>query len=1162
MHPLLALLYRLLVIAAAVGWFLWAIRQPHDPIPWTVVGIFVLLSVGVKRAGFRVAAEVTHSLVNVVDVGALLVLGPLSGAIVASVSSILHVQISLLRRGGWRWYDLLNLPFFDGAVKALLALAGGNYYLIMGGTLAPRALTLNLLLPLVILYLFWFSFDHLLWVWHFLISGGVEKARDFLRRISFASFLIELAPLPFSIAFAVSWVLFDPLLRLILLIGTVVVALVVRGFAIALTRTEERVEALAQLNKFGQALVLAQLDEEKLASLLFDAAAGLIPNASFELVLLDDNERPTPILPEPGRASHVAELFDLILPLLNERPNGRLLSQLSRLGLAAEGQRTAEQRPGRGGALLIPLMTSDRLLGIFAAESHTPYGLTLDDGRSLSILATQAAVALQNARHFRQEQWRVRQLQTIAAVSRKVASVIKLDDLFAQVVELVRATFGYYHVQIYLVEPENDEVVFRAGSGEAGRLLAEKPLHRPLGRGIIGWVAQNGEPLIVNDVSQEPRYIRDSRRILPETRAEMAVPLKIEARVLGVLDVQSDGVGDFDSEDLFTMTTLAAQIAVAIEDARLYVAQREAAWVTSALLQVAEALNPLFHLSEVLASVVRITPPLVGADAAVVYLWRGDEGAFVGAASHGLDAPLARMLQQQHLKPSQFPLLAEVREQNRLLLVTHAEQSPLVPRRVAELVGEMGIAAVPLQSQGDFVGVLLVGNYAGLPRLSDRRQALIAGIGQQAAVALQAAMLHAAQHEEAAITRDLLQVAEMIASRSELERVLDLVARLTVTLAEVHRCAIYRWEAREDALLPAEAYGFAPEIKSAWLEATLPAREVPALALLWDATEPILLGGTHPPGCEAFTTLFETETLVAMPLRGHGGLLGLLLVDRPRGTTRLSNRMRAVLTGVARQLSVAMENARLYEEALQNERRSQELVMARQIQGALLPDRAPHVPGYNIAGYWRPAREVAGDFYDYLNLSHNRLALTIADVADKGMGAALFMVLTRTALRESLWNEEDAGRAMSRTNALIAADVRSGMFLTAFLAILTPATGHIQAANAGHIPPLIYRAATEGLSCTTHRNLPMGILNNTLYTTFDFRLEPGDFMVLITDGLMDTTNPAGELYGLQRLAELVYAHRDEDAPQLINTILDAAIAHAAGEPFEDDLTLVVVRREG
>jgi sigma-B regulation protein RsbU (phosphoserine phosphatase) len=1156
--------YRALIVLGAMLAFLFTLRDPYPPLDWRVVGIFALLSLGVKRAGFRVAAEVTHSLVNVVDVAALLLTGPIGGAIVAVISTILHVQISFYRRGSRTWNEMVDLPLFDGAVKVLTALAAGYLYLELGGVLRPSEFRINQLLPLATLYATWFVIDHFFWVVLVWIAEGRNSAVAFLERIGRASLLIELAPLPMALPLAAAWQLFDPLLRFVTLLAVFLVAVLVRAFTNAVARSESRVKAVNVLNKFGQQLAQGQPDEERVVDLLYQYAIRILPEADYELILLNPDGTAKPMLLNPSQESMALPLLDYILPLLKERSNARLLGDLSRYSLAVEAQRSVNERPSSGGAVLMPLLSGDTLLGLFVAKSKRPYGLTTDDGRSLSILATQATISLQNSRHFRQEARRVRQLATIAEVSRMVASVIKLDDLLWQVANLIQDNFGYYHVQIYLVDYEANEVVYRAGSGTAGRgKFAANPPRLQLGKeGIIGWVAAQGMPLIVPDVSQESRYIHRSERLLPDVRSELAVPLKIEERVLGVLDVQSDTLGDLDDEDQFTLTTLADQLAIAIEEAQLYVAQRETAWVTTGLLQVAEALNPLYELTAIMDRVVRVTPPLIGVESAVIYLWQEKSRQFVKGSSFGLPVELVAGLNHSPLFDHQLPLLMELRQKSRLIFVDKAASHEPRLGQIGKVLGSRGVVLARMESQGDFVGVLLVATSKAPTRLSERRQTLLAGIAQQVAVAIQAAQLYVDQEESAMITRDLLGVAEKIAGRTDLNEILEQVTRLTVTLTGVKHCAVYRWDERHEQFIPRAATGFTPEVEEAWKSTMLPAHEIPALAVLYDSSEPVPLAGKGKRGAPStLCTLFEADHLLGVPLRARESFMGMMVIDVDSALETIPNRLRAILMGLARQLSIALENQTLYEDALENERRTQELVLARQVQGALIPERSPSVPEFDIAGYWRPAREVGGDFYDYVWVNDERIAFSIADVADKGMAAALFMVLARTALRESLWSEEDAGRAMTRTNALLTSDARGGMFLTTFLAILSPREGVLQAANAGHLPPLLYDAKTDTIASLVRRNMPMGILSDVTYSSFRIFMEPGDFIVLFTDGLPDSTSPTGELLGMRRVAELVYENRHLDSNALIEVLRDAAVFHASGEAMVDDLTMVVVRRE-
>ncbi len=221
-------------------------------------------------------------------------------------------------------------------------------------------------------------------------------------------------------------------------------------------------------------------------------------------------------------------------------------------------------------ALLVPLRGGEgSLVGLLSVDDP-------QDGRvpnraqieALELFAAQAAFAIENARLLEETQRRAVQLETIGQVSRRISAILDLDTLLPEVVNLIQEKFGYYHVHILLVEPESDEIVFRAGSGETGRAIAERGgLWLKIGKqGITGWVAGSGEPLLAQDVSQEPRFL--SNEVLPDTRAEVAVPLKLGEQVVGVLDVQSEHLYAFDDDDLFILQTLADQTALAIQNAR------------------------------------------------------------------------------------------------------------------------------------------------------------------------------------------------------------------------------------------------------------------------------------------------------------------------------------------------------------------------------------------------------------------------------------------------------------------------------------------------------------------------------------------------------------------------------------------------------------------
>ncbi len=236
------------------------------------------------------------------------------------------------------------------------------------------------------------------------------------------------------------------------------------------------------------------------------------------------------------------------------------------------------EKLGCQAVLYIPLVVQGRSMGFFEIwESRQDRRFTHQEINLTQTLANQAAIGITNARLFLETQRRAVQLETIGQVSRRISAILDLDTLLKEVVNLIKDQFGYYHVHIFFVEPETNEAVFRAGAGQVGQLIAEQGgVRLKIGQeGIIGYVADRGEPSLVQDVSQEPRFV--SHQALPDTQAELAVPLKLGDQVIGVLDVQSDQLCAFDNEDLFILQTLADQTALAIQNARNFQAAQNLA---------------------------------------------------------------------------------------------------------------------------------------------------------------------------------------------------------------------------------------------------------------------------------------------------------------------------------------------------------------------------------------------------------------------------------------------------------------------------------------------------------------------------------------------------------------------------------------------------------
>jgi phosphoserine phosphatase RsbU/P len=303
------------------------------------------------------------------------------------------------------------------------------------------------------------------------------------------------------------------------------------------------------------------------------------------------------------------------------------------------------------------------------------------------------------------------------------------------------------------------------------------------------------------------------------------------------------------------------------------------------------------------------------------------------------------------------------------------------------------------------------------------------------------------------------------------------------------------------------------------------------------------------------------RAILCAPMLIQDRLVGVVYVDTSMRTGNFTESDRDLLSAVANQAGITLENARLYGVAVEKGRLEHELKLAREIQQGLLPRRMPQIPGYEVCAIWQSAREMAGDFYDAFTLSEDSFGVVMADVSDKGAPSALFMAVARSMIRSYAFAGMSPFETLSQTNDLILDDAESGMFVTVFHSVfhVNGSSIHI---NAGHNPPLLYRAKTNEAVYMSRGGRAIGWFDNNPLHQSELQLESGDLIVYYTDGLTDAENPAGENFGEDRLAGAVIDAVGQSAEGVLNHIVRSVEAFAEGIPPFDDLTLMVVRYTG
>jgi steroid delta-isomerase-like uncharacterized protein len=245
-------------------------------------------------------------------------------------------------------------------------------------------------------------------------------------------------------------------------------------------------------------------------------------------------------------------------------------------------------------------------------------------------------------------------------------------------------------------------------------------------------------------------------------------------------------------------------------------------------------------------------------------------------------------------------------------------------------------------------------------------------------------------------------------------------------------------------------------------------------------------------------------------------------------------------------------------QARERERIEQELQVARRTQEELLPKALPELNGWEFAQYYQPAREVGGDFYDFLDLDDGRLGLVVGDATSKGMPAALVMAAARSMIRALAQTLGSPGEILKRVNAALYPDIPSEMFVTCFYAILHPDSGRLLYANAGHDLPYIRRSGEDTQELRA-RGMPLGMMPEMSYEEKEASLREGDSVLFYSDGLVEAHDPHYEMFGFPRLRRLVAEHDEERL--LVDFLIDE-LSSFVGEDWEqeDDITLVTLGR--
>lgn len=824
--------------------------------------------------------------------------------------------------------------------------------------------------------------------------------------------------------------------------------------------------------------------------------------------------------------------------------------------------RFIDSLPETKSEVVIPLKLEDRVLGVLDVQSDQPSAFHPNDLLILHALADNVTRAVDGARLYSDLSRRADQFALVSEVSRSVTSTLDLSEFMRDAANLIHEKFGYPYVSLFTVHPNRRLIVYEAGSGKRSKNLEGFSIPLEAAEGIMPWVARHGQTALVNDVSQDDRYLPSP---LPpkNTKSELCVPLIYNDRVVGLLDIQSDVVNAFTEDDQRMFEAVADTMAAAIRNADLYRSEQWRRQISDSLREVAGLISSNVGVDEVLETILAELDRNLPVDISAI--WLLEDGELCLSAVHGIDA--ARLEQTCISNPDAAYSMAETLMADSPVI--RSPEDPIWPGGLtAGYNQDYSSISAPLRVGDRQLGLLTLAHHTA-GRYGHEAQAITATFASYAAVAIENARLYDAAQEQAYASAALLQVAQAVVSLSDLDEILTSIIRIMPILVGVKRVALYRWDEENMTFVASQEYGFSEEEEETFTESEFPAGAFPFLDFVRDNNQLVthsLKPNAGPASWLKIKPEFQLEAdtmdaerlLIAVPLTIKNDLFGVMLIEEADNARRFRSRRIEIINGIAQQAALAIQNDLFQQEMVVRERLETEVQLARQIQQTFIPDVLPVHPKWQIAARWRTARQVGGDFYDVIELPNDRLGIFIADVADKGMPAALFMALTRTLVRAAVIETSSPAEALCRVNDLLLPDTQQGMFVTAVYGELDLMEGRFTYVNAGHNPPFLVRGSqVEKLTRTA---VALGVMEQPNIRENTLSLSNGDTLFLYTDGLTEAFSDDGDLFGDDRVMNALKAAQTGSVEDVIVAVEDCLNEFIGTTPLGDDLTMLVIKK--
>jgi PAS domain S-box-containing protein len=754
-------------------------------------------------------------------------------------------------------------------------------------------------------------------------------------------------------------------------------------------------------------------------------------------------------------------------------------------------------------------------------------------------------------------------LAIIQEISRVITAQLDVSTVLTILAESTAKLLGADASAILLLDETTQTLTIHGAYGLSEHVI--KYTRDPLGTSIAGRVAHQGKAIVINDIPDNPMFDNPAAKN-EGLLACASVPLIVGDRVIGTLDVHSKTRGyTFDEEQIYFLHLLAGQAAIAIENARLFEAEREAKETTekantalTTLNAIAFAVNNSLDVQADLENALNIILQETKLNQGWLFVPEDNGRLLRLVTCVGLPDEFRR---QETLTPADHCACgAALRDGERRHHFGDNGCQRLRPYQKQHPHLSVDHISLPVRAKQEVVGLLNLGG-ANISSLTPDNYEWLEAVAQQIGNAIENSRLYQSILSKAERLTVLNRISSVVSTSWELDEVLPPLLREMARILETSLgvLVLRAEETRERYKVRAQFGYWRSKINLdsvAW-------HTLPFLKIIEQTHAPVMI-----PKAATDQRLTPLANLIAQEDMGTVLVLPLVVQNQVTGFIQLatvgnerifeSTEVELART-LTNQAAVAIEKARLYEATVA--RYEQELEIARQIQQNLLPHLVPDVLGLRIAGLCRPAYATGGDFYDYILLPHGRLGIVVSDVTGKSLPAAMVMAMARNTIRSELLKTPWPAEAMTAANKWLYQDTQRDTFVATVQALIDPDKRTMWLVNAGQTATLLLRSGqTTYLMPEEAMGLPLGIDQHITYGQAQIPLQTGDTLLFYTDGIVEAQNDSGEMFSFDRLEATLQHIRKGLTPQQIIDLLLAQIQTFVGDAEQhDDITLVVVQ---